>query len=62
MGGNGDTCSLWFKEMKLGHVDESYRETYFGLFKEGFSIPRAFMVELLACQQSPEKGQVLGKN
>lgn len=60
--GSRDTCSLWFKEMKLGHVDESYRETYFGLFKEGFSILRAFKVELVAYQQSSEKGQVLGEN
>lgn len=40
MGGNGETRSLWFKEMKLGHVGESSRETYFSLFKEGFSTAR----------------------
>lgn len=48
MGGDGDTCSLWFKEMKLGHVDGNHRETYCSLFKEEFSIPRAFKVELVA--------------
>ena len=49
MGGDGDTYSLWFKEMKLGHVDGNHRETYCSLFKEEFSIPRAFKVELVAC-------------
>lgn len=58
MGGTGEACSLWFKEMKLGHVEENCRETYFGLYKEGFPIARALSVELVACPHPPlGKGQ-----
>lgn len=43
---------MWLKTMKLGHVGESYRETYFSLLKEVFPIARARKVDLVACQQS----------
>lgn len=46
-----ETSSLWLKKMKLGHVGESYRETYFSLLKEVFPTARARKVDLVACQQ-----------
>lgn len=46
-----ETSSLWLKKMKLGHVGESYRETYFSLLKEVIPIAGAPKVDLAACQQ-----------
>ena len=58
MGGNRETCSLWFKEMTLEHVGESYRETYFSLFKKSFPIARTLKVDLKPQQPLLGIGQV----
>lgn len=34
MGSNGETCSLCFKEMKLGQVVKATEKQFFSLFKE----------------------------
>lgn len=51
VGGNGETCFLSFREVRWGHVSESYRETNFSLSNEGFSTARAPKVDLDAWQQ-----------
>lgn len=62
MGGNGETRALWFKEMKLGHVGEVSRETYFSLFKEGFSIADSQGGTGCLSAATTEKDQVPAEN
>lgn len=41
LGRQWETCSLWLKKMKSGHVGESCREAYFSSLKEVFPMARA---------------------